>query len=75
MALMYGADAVYLAGQQFGMRAAAGNFSLTELSAAVEMAHAKGTRVYVACNTVPRNAQVHLLPDYLQQAELSLIHI
>ena len=71
MALMYGADAVYLAGQQFGMRAAAGNFSLTELSAAVEMAHAKGTRVYVACNTVPRNAQVHLLPDYLQQAESS----
>ena len=47
MALHYGADAVYLAGQRYGMRASAGNFSGEQLVKAVEMAHEKGVRVYV----------------------------
>ena len=65
MALLYGADAVYLAGREFGLRAAAGNFSDDELAAAVAAAHAKGVRVYVTCNTLPREQELDRLPAYL----------
>ena len=65
MALLYGADAVYLAGQAFGMRAAAGNFSDKELATAIEAAHAQGVRVYVTCNTLPRENELERLPGYL----------
>lgn len=54
MAFLYGADAVYLAGERFGMRAAAGNFTLEELDRAVEYAHARGKKLYLALNTLPR---------------------
>lgn len=66
MALHYGADAVYLAGQSFGMRAAAGNFNNDELRAAVKMAHSRGARVYVTCNTLPREDELKALPPYLE---------
>ena len=65
MAVTYGADAVYLAGQMFGMRTAPSNFTREELQTAVALAHARGVRVYVTCNTVPRNKEIDLLPDYL----------
>ena len=58
MALAYGADAVYLAGREFGMRASAGNFSDDELRCAVKMAHGMGKRVYVTCNTLPREDEM-----------------
>lgn len=64
-ALDFGADAVYLAGQMFGMRTAPSNFIREELQTAVALAHARGVRVYVTCNTVPRNKEIDLLPDYL----------
>lgn len=64
-ALDFGADAVYLAGQMFGMRTAPSNFTREELQTAVALAHARGVRVYVTCNTVPRNKEIDLLPDYL----------
>ncbi len=66
MALHYGADAVYLAGQRYGMRASAGNFSGEQLVKAVEMAHEKGVRVYVTCNTLPREDELAGLPGYLE---------
>jgi len=66
MALHYGADAVYLAGQSYGMRAAAGNFNNEELSKAVSMAHEKGAKVYVTCNTLPREDELVGLPGYLE---------
>ena len=69
MALLYGADAVYLAGQQFGMRAAAGNFDDTELPEAVRLAHEKNVKVYVTCNTVPRNGEMAALPEHLRKLE------
>lgn len=52
MALAYGADAVYLAGDTFGMRAFAGNFDREGLAHAVELAHGKGVQVHVTCNTM-----------------------
>ena len=66
MALAYGADAVYLAGTSFGMRSFAGNFTEEELRQAVQLAHAKGVRVHVTCNTMPRNGEVARLPQWLE---------
>ena len=66
MALAYGADAVYLAGNTFGMRAFAGNFDREEMARAVELAHGKGVRVHVTCNTLARNNEVAKLPEYLE---------
>ena len=66
MALRYGADAVYLAGRQFGMRSAAVNFSDEGLREAVRLAHAQGARLYVTCNTLPREEELKALPPYLE---------
>ena len=69
MAVLYGADSVYLAGTSFGMRSFAGNFSPEELPKAVEFAHAHGVSVHVTVNTMPRNAEAAALPAYLEQLE------
>lgn len=69
MAVEYGADAVYLAGEAFGMRASAGNFSPEELERAVAYCHGRGVRVHVACNTMPRNGELSGLPEFLEKAE------
>ena len=69
MALHYGADAVYLAGTQFGMRASAGNFTFPELSKATKLAHANGTAVHMTCNTLPREDELAQLPELLEQAQ------
>lgn len=66
MAVLYGADAVYLAGTAFGMRSFAGNFTAQELPQAVAFAHAHGVKVHVAVNTMPRNDEVNALPAYLE---------
>ena len=66
MALRYGADAVYLAGRQFGMRSSAVNFSDEGLREAVRLAHAQGARLYVTCNTLPREEELKALPPYLE---------
>ena len=63
-AILYGADAVYLAGRRFGMRAAADNFSLEELAQAVEYAHARGVRVYLTVNVMPRENEYPELEEY-----------
>ena len=67
MAVLYGADAVYLAGTAFGMRSFAGNFSPEELPRAVEFAHSHGVKVHVTVNTMPRNEEAERLPAYLEQ--------
>ena len=69
MAVLYGADAVYLAGTDFGMRAFAGNFSPEALPKAVEFAHSHGVKVNVTVNTMPRNDEVSHLPAYLEQLD------
>ena len=65
MVLHYGADAVYLAGEEFGMRAAAGNFDSDLLPKAVQMAHDKNVDVHVTVNTIPHEGEVDRLPSYL----------
>ena len=64
MAVLYGADAVYLAGTDFGMRAFAGNFTPEELPQAVAYAHEHGVRVHCTVNTMPRNEEIARLPEH-----------
>ncbi|MCD7821863.1 MAG: U32 family peptidase [Clostridiales bacterium] len=66
MAVAYGADAVYLAGTTFGMRAYAGNFSQDELYQAVRLCKAHGVRVHVTINTMPRGDEIAQLPAWLE---------
>ncbi|MBO5332770.1 MAG: U32 family peptidase [Clostridia bacterium] len=66
-ALMYGADAVYLGGDAFGMRAAPQNFNFEQLEEAVKHCHAKGVKVYLTCNTLARNDEILKLPSYLEK--------
>ncbi len=66
-ALMYGADAVYLGGDAFGMRAAPQNFNFEQLEEAVKLCHAKGVKVYLTCNTLARNDEILMLPAYLER--------
>lgn len=69
-AIRFGADAVYLATDRFGMRARAANFSLDELPAAVALAHAAGVRVYVTCNVLMVGAaDLEALPAYFRALE------
>ena len=69
MSVLYGADAVYLAGTEFGMRSFAGNFTPEELPLAVKFAHDHGVKAHVTVNTMPRNDEVISLPAYLEQLD------
>jgi len=69
MSVLYGADAVYLAGTDFGMRSFAGNFSPEELPTAVNFAHSHGVKVHVTVNTMPRNNEICELPAYLERLQ------
>ena len=64
-AILYGANAVYLASDMFGMRAQADNFTLDELEEAVEYAHARNVRFYVTVNTMPHTNEYERLKKYL----------
>jgi len=66
MALAFGADAVYLGGKAYGLRALGGNFTQDELREAVAYAHARAAKVYVTVNIFPHNADLNGLPDYLR---------
>ena len=68
-AVEYGADAVYIGGEEFSLRTAAKNFSAEDMQKGVRYAHARGVRVYVACNTVPRNDEMMRFPEYLHFLE------
>ncbi len=69
MAVLYGADAVYLGGTSFGMRSFAGNFDRDELPEAVRYAHSHGVRAHVTVNTMPRNEETAKLPEYLRSLD------
>lgn len=69
MALAYGADAVYLAGNTFGMRSFAGNFSPEELRRAAKLCRERGVDLHVTCNTMPRNDEMARLPQWLELLE------
>lgn len=67
-AVNYGADAVYLAGKEFGMRASPANFDMESLKKAAEICHEKNKKIYLTCNTLPRNDEIKRIPEFLKQA-------
>lgn len=69
MAVHYGADAVFLGGKMFNLRAGSNNFSDEELIEAVNYAHERGRRVYVTLNIIPHNDELEELPDYVKFLE------
>ena len=66
MAILYGADAVYLGGEAYGLRAQGGNFSRDELTEAARFANERGKKIYVTVNVYPRNDELPALPEYLR---------
>ena len=72
-AVSYGADAVYLAGQKFGLRSAADNFSRDELEEGLDYAHSRGAKAYVVLNSFPHEADIEALPPFVREiAELGV---
>lgn len=67
-ALDYGADAVYLGGKNFGMRAGPQNFTHESMKSAVELAHSKGVKIYLTCNTLPRNNEIPQFQQFMEEA-------
>lgn len=67
-ALLYGADAVYMGRSAFSMRARSGLQSATQLVEAVHKTHAAGKKLYLTCNTLPRNDEMDQYPAFLQEA-------
>ena len=67
-ALCFGADAVYLGGTEFGMRAAVAKFGFDDLKKAADMVHANNKRVYLTCNTLPTNAEMDRMEEYIKNA-------
>ena len=65
-AIDFGADAVYFAGREFGMRAAANNFTIDEIAQGVAYAHARGKKAYLTLNTLPRNNEIDRLPEFIE---------
>lgn len=68
-ALLFGADAVYLSGTSYGMRAGCANFDHDGIRRAVELTHNAGKKLYVTCNILPRNEDLKELPDYFSFLE------
>ena len=68
MAVEYGADAVYLGSTAFSMRSSPQNFTMDQLRGAVSYAHSKGVKIYLTCNTLPRNREIPNLPRFLEEA-------
>ena len=69
LAVKFGADAVYVGGEMFGMRTNPSNFNADQLKQAVELVHNNNKKIYLTCNTLPRNNELGALPDYLKYVQ------
>ncbi|SKA04434.1 peptidase U32 family protein [Selenihalanaerobacter shriftii] len=69
IAVLYGADAVYLGGQSYSLRKAANNFTINELKTGLCFAHKRGVKVYVTINMIPHNDDLSGLPEYIKELE------
>lgn len=66
-AIVYGADAVYIGGEVFGLRASSKNFTTEQMLEGVEFAHARGKKVFLTLNIIPHNEDIQVLADYLDE--------
>ncbi len=69
VAIEYGADAVYLGGEQYSLRSAAVNFTKEELKEGIEYAHERGKKVYVALNIIPHNEDLETMHTYIKEID------
>ncbi len=69
MAILFGADAVYIGGQRFGLRASADNFSLEDMKEGLAFAHERDCKVYVTVNIIPHNEDLVGLPEYIEELD------
>lgn len=68
-AVDFGADAVYIAGEEFGMRTAASNFGEEAMREGIKYAHDRGVKVHIACNTLPHNDEIVRIPAFLEMCQ------
>ena len=68
-AVMYGADAVYIGGKQYSLRSMASNFTLEDIKEGCEFAHKYGSKVFVTCNMVMHESDIHDLKQYLKDLD------
>ncbi|MBR5505827.1 MAG: U32 family peptidase, partial [Clostridia bacterium] len=68
-AIEYGADAVYIGGEEFSLRVAAKNFSISEIKEGIEYAHARGKKVYITANIIPHNDDLKDFPDFVKEVD------
>ena len=69
IALMYGADAVFIGGQNFSLRARASNFTIADIKEATDFAHERGKKVYITTNIIPHNEDLDGVIEYLKALE------
>ncbi|HHU28563.1 TPA: U32 family peptidase [bacterium] len=69
IAVLYGADAVFIGGKKFSLRAKASNFELSDIKEGVEFAHKHGSKVYITVNIYPRNEDLEGLEEYLLELD------
>ena len=69
MALLYGADACYIGAKEYSLRAQASNFTLNDISEAVEFAHSINKKVYITVNVIPREKEIMGILPYLKKLE------
>ena len=67
IAIMYGADAVYIGGEAFSLRVAAENFSYEDMKEGIEFAHKRGKKVYLTANIIPHNRDIDEFEDYIKK--------
>ncbi|NLX87027.1 MAG: U32 family peptidase, partial [Clostridiales bacterium] len=67
MAVIYGADAVYFAGERFGLRAGAGNLTMEEMREGMDFAHKAGVKGYLTVNIIPHNRHLNGLASFLKE--------
>lgn len=68
IAILYGADAVYVGGEAFSLRVAAENFTIDELKEGIEFAHQRGKKVYLTANIIPHNNDIEAFCDFIKEA-------
>lgn len=67
MAILYGADAVYIGGKNFGLRAKSDNFSIEDIKEGIEYCHSRGKKVYLTLNSIIHNEEIESLKTYMQK--------
>lgn len=68
-AIEYGADAVYIGGEEFSLRVASQNFTMPEIKEGIEYAHARGKKVYITANIIPHNEDLEEFPDFVREVD------